>query len=200
MTAAAGRMRKSAAAGRCRWMRLHRVGQPDAELASVAEQALEARELAEAIDRFLRTLPERECSIFLRRYWYVDSVQDIAARYALRENTAKSILFRTREKLRRYLAGNGFEIIKEDLAEEGKIYQITVCRYTGKPYKLTDTDAVIGYAPARRSDALFRRFAAARAEVYRAVAEGKRRASADTSAEDEIIAGIEAAIHEKEIT
>ena len=71
------------------------------------EQALEARELAEAIDRFLRTLPERECSIFLRRYWYVDSVQDIAARYALRENTAKSILFRTREKLRRYLAGEG---------------------------------------------------------------------------------------------
>ena len=70
-------------------------------------QALEARELAEAIDRFLRTLPERECSIFLRRYWYVDSVQDIAARYALRENTAKSILFRTREKLRRYLAGEG---------------------------------------------------------------------------------------------
>ena len=57
------------------------------------EQALEARELAEAIDRFLRT--------------YVDSVQDIAARYALRENTAKSILFRTREKLRRYLAGEG---------------------------------------------------------------------------------------------
>ena len=104
------------------------------------------------------------------------------------------------EFLRRYLAGNGFEIIKEDLAEEGKIYQITVCRYTGKPYKLTDTEAVIGYAPARRSDALFRRFAAARAEVYRAVDEGKRRASADTSAEDEIIAGIEAAIHEKETT
>ena len=72
-----------------------------------ASDALEARELAEAIDRFLRTLPERECSIFLRRYWYIDSVQDIAARYALRENTAKSILFRTREKLRRYLAGEG---------------------------------------------------------------------------------------------
>ena len=71
------------------------------------EQTLEARELAEAIDRFLRTLPERECSIFLRRYWYVDTVQEIAARYALRENTAKSILFRTREKLRRYLAGEG---------------------------------------------------------------------------------------------
>ena len=71
------------------------------------EQALEARELAEAIDRFLRTLPERECSIFLRRYWDGGSGQGIPARYALRENTAKSILFRTREKLRRYLAGEG---------------------------------------------------------------------------------------------
>ena len=71
------------------------------------EHALEERELAEAIDRFLRTLPERECSMFLRRYWYVDSVQSIAARYAIKENTAKSILFRTREKLRRYLAGEG---------------------------------------------------------------------------------------------
>ena len=71
------------------------------------EHALEERELTETIDRFLRTLPERECSMFLRRYWYVDSVQSIAARYATKENTAKSILFRTREKLRRYLAGEG---------------------------------------------------------------------------------------------
>ena len=71
------------------------------------EHTLEERELAEAIDRFLRTLPERECSMILRRYWYVDSVQSIAARYAIKENTAKSILFRTREKLRRYLAGEG---------------------------------------------------------------------------------------------
>ena len=71
------------------------------------EHALEERELAEAIDRFLRTLPEKDCNLFLRRYWYVDSVQSIAARYAIKENTAKSILFRTREKLRRYLAGEG---------------------------------------------------------------------------------------------
>ena len=71
------------------------------------EHELEQKELAAAIDRFLRTLPERECSMFLRRYWYVDSVQSIAARYAIKENTAKSILFRTREKLRRYLAGEG---------------------------------------------------------------------------------------------
>lgn len=71
------------------------------------DETLEAQELAEAIDRFLRRLPERECSLFLRRYWYVESIQTIAARYQLRENTVKSMLFRTREKLRRYLAGEG---------------------------------------------------------------------------------------------
>lgn len=71
------------------------------------DETFEAQELAEAIDRFLRRLPERECSLFLRRYWYVESIQTIAARYQLRENTVKSMLFRTREKLRRYLAGEG---------------------------------------------------------------------------------------------
>lgn len=74
------------------------------------EHALEERELADSIDRFLRTLPERECSIFLRRYWYVDPVQLIAARYEIKENTVKSILFRTREKLRRYLLEEGIAV------------------------------------------------------------------------------------------
>ena len=74
------------------------------------EHALEEQELADSIDRFLRTLPERECSIFLRRYWYVDPVQLIAARYEIKENTVKSILFRTREKLRRYLLEEGIAV------------------------------------------------------------------------------------------
>ena len=109
----AARMERHAAAAAVDFIVVPRQNHAQSELSECVpapgrvEQALEARELAEAIDRFLRTLPERECSIFLRRYWYVDSVQDIAARYALRENTAKSILFRTREKLRRYLAGEG---------------------------------------------------------------------------------------------
>ncbi len=74
------------------------------------EQALEARELAEAIDRFLRTLPERECSIFLRRYWFVDSVRDISERFGINENSVKSILFRTRERLRKHLEREGFAL------------------------------------------------------------------------------------------
>lgn len=74
------------------------------------EGELEQKELAAVIDRFLRTLPARECDIFMRRYWYVDSVQTIAARYDMKENTAKSVLFRTREKLRRYLAAEGITV------------------------------------------------------------------------------------------
>ena len=71
------------------------------------EQHWERRAIAAALERFLRGLTPEERILFLRRYWYVDSVQSIAARYAIKENTAKSILFRTREKLRRYLAGEG---------------------------------------------------------------------------------------------
>lgn len=74
------------------------------------EQTLEERELAAAIDRFLRTLPEKECNIFLRRYWYVDSVSDIAVRYGMKENTVKSVLFRTREKLRAFLGKEGVAV------------------------------------------------------------------------------------------
>ena len=67
-------------------------------------------ELAAAIDRFLRTLPEKDCNLFLRRYWYVDSISVIADRYGMKENTVKSILFRTREKLRKFLGEEGIAV------------------------------------------------------------------------------------------
>lgn len=72
-----------------------------------AQRAVEDRELSAAIDRFLRALPARECNIFLRRYWYVDSVAEIAARYAMKENTVKSVLYRTRERMRAFLQKEG---------------------------------------------------------------------------------------------
>lgn len=75
-----------------------------------AERAAEDRELAEILDRFLRTLPERDCNVFLRRYWYVESLETIARRYGLRENTVKTCLFRTRNKLRSYLEKEGVPV------------------------------------------------------------------------------------------
>ncbi len=74
------------------------------------EAAFDEKELSHAIDNFLRTLPERECSIFLRRYWFVDSVRDISERFGINENSVKSILFRTRERLRKHLEREGFAL------------------------------------------------------------------------------------------
>ena len=75
-----------------------------------ADRAAEDRELEEIINRFLRTLPERDCSVFLRRYWFVDSLEDIARRYAMKENTVRTCLFRTRNKLRAYLEKEGIGV------------------------------------------------------------------------------------------
>lgn len=74
------------------------------------ESVIEEAELARLIDLFLRELSERDCSIFLRRYWYLDSVRQIAQRCDTNENTVKSSLRRTREKLRVYLSEVGIAV------------------------------------------------------------------------------------------
>ena len=60
-----------------------------------------------AVNRFLHTLPERECNVFLRRYWSTEPMADIARRYGMREATVRTSLFRTREKLKRHLEKEG---------------------------------------------------------------------------------------------
>lgn len=71
------------------------------------EQLLEAAELSRALDRFLRSLPQKDCCIFMRRYWYMDPMEDIARRYHLPLGSVKSSLFRSRQKLRDYLVQEG---------------------------------------------------------------------------------------------
>lgn len=72
------------------------------------EETVDARALGRTIDRFLGTLPKETRAIFLRRYWFGDSVRDIAASLGLRENTVTVRLSRTREKLRTYLQKEGY--------------------------------------------------------------------------------------------
>ena len=45
--------------------------------------------------------------VFVRRYWYADSIADIAKRFGMRESRVKSMMFRTRNKLRDYLEAEG---------------------------------------------------------------------------------------------
>lgn len=73
------------------------------------EEPLRQKELCAALDRFLRSLPARERGVFLRRYFYVDTTAEIAARYQLREDHVLTILSRTRKQLRAQLRKEGFD-------------------------------------------------------------------------------------------
>lgn len=75
--------------------------------ARTTEDAVEAAELERTINHFLHTLPERDCNVFLRRYWYVEEYSEIAGRYQMNLNTVKTSLFRTRQKLKAYLEQEG---------------------------------------------------------------------------------------------
>lgn len=66
--------------------------------------------LKDIFERFLDSLGEEERSLFVRRYWFADSVKDVAAFYALSESRVKSSLFRTRNKMREFLAKEGFTV------------------------------------------------------------------------------------------
>ena len=67
----------------------------------------EAKELVQALDRFVRELPTAEKRVFLCRYWYLDPVADIAERFGYSQSKVKSMLARTRKKLKKSLIEEG---------------------------------------------------------------------------------------------
>lgn len=72
------------------------------------ETESERRELIGRINDFLRSLPDTERSVFLRRYWYMDSVLSIAQQLGFSESKVTSMLHRTRKKLRVLLEKEGY--------------------------------------------------------------------------------------------
>ena len=72
--------------------------------------ATDAEDLGKLISAFLRREKEDTRNIFLRKYFFCDSVSEIAEQYRLNENTVKSMLFRTRNRLREYLRKEGVEV------------------------------------------------------------------------------------------
>lgn len=75
-----------------------------------AEQGLDSKLLTEAINDFLKKLSERKRGLFIRRYWYCESVKDAAAAEGFSESAASVTLHRLRDKLRDFLRKRGFEI------------------------------------------------------------------------------------------
>ena len=71
-------------------------------------ETVDARELGRQINAFLSTVSRENRVIFLRRYWFGDSVKNIAADLQLAENTVSVRLNRLRDKLRSYLSQEGF--------------------------------------------------------------------------------------------
>ena len=91
-----------------------RAALPVQELESaVPDRSLERQMLRDALERFLRELKPEYRQMFLLRYWYGDSIEDIAARFSCTQPRVTGVLFRLRRNLRRFLE-------KEELYEGTK--------------------------------------------------------------------------------
>ena len=74
------------------------------------DREMAEKELGMVLDRFLRTLTQENQMIFLRRYWYVDTIAEIAVRYGISESAVQMRLNRTRAKLCTYLEKEGVNV------------------------------------------------------------------------------------------
>ena len=74
---------------------------------SSPEQQLLGKELENAVAKFVRELPKQDGNIFARRYFYVESIDQIAQRYDMSANTVRVRLSRMRRSLKDYLRKEG---------------------------------------------------------------------------------------------
>ncbi len=74
------------------------------------EEVLEGKLLEESLDRFLAALSREERNLFLRRYYFFDSLAEAAHHCGMGQAKAKSMLHRTRQRLRRQLEKEGFTL------------------------------------------------------------------------------------------
>ena len=72
------------------------------------ETDMERKFLVETLNAFLGTLSVSERKVFVCRYFYMDSVESVSEQFGFSKGKVKSMLFRTREKLRIYLQKEGF--------------------------------------------------------------------------------------------
>lgn len=77
---------------------------------NTVESAYEEGMLAGMLDEFLEGLSKDKRVIFVRRYWFSDSVKEIAKRLQISESKVKTTLFRTRNELQEFLAARGVNV------------------------------------------------------------------------------------------
>ena len=66
--------------------------------------------LAQAVSGYLRTLSEERRNLFIRRYWYLDSIASAAKRFGMTQSAVKTTLYRVRAGLKDYLIKEGYDL------------------------------------------------------------------------------------------
>lgn len=74
------------------------------------ESEVETRRIEKAIEKFLWRQGEEKRTIFIRRYWYFDSIETICERTGFTQSKVKSMLYEMRQRLRRYLESEGITV------------------------------------------------------------------------------------------
>ena len=74
------------------------------------EEEVDARQLTGHIEGFIKTLSASEQKVFIRRYYYLEKIPEVALRTGFSESKVKSMLFRLRGRLKLYLEREGYDI------------------------------------------------------------------------------------------
>ena len=74
------------------------------------QEEIDARELASLISSFLIGQSEQIRKLFVRRYWYLDSIEELANIFHITKGKVKTDLYRTRKRLKEYLETEGFTV------------------------------------------------------------------------------------------
>ena len=72
------------------------------------ESDLIAKEILQVLNRFLKDLPRENRIVFMRRYWYLEPIANIAANCGFSQGKVKTMLCRDRKKLKQMLTKEGY--------------------------------------------------------------------------------------------
>lgn len=75
---------------------------------SNVEGDLEANALSQTISTFLSSCSEEQRDVFVRRYWFFDTIPEICGKFGFSQSKVKTMLLRMREGLRHYLEKEGY--------------------------------------------------------------------------------------------
>ena len=112
------------------------------------EEMLQRKQAAEALNRFLGTLPETERNVLLCRYWYMDSIGDIAEKTGFTTSKVASMLHRTRSRLRAFLEADILAMAES--AAVGEPLEAAANQWNGPDYNISleqNQDSYVEYEP-----------------------------------------------------